>query len=122
MTKDSGLSKCKRAIHCELPILAFLQHRLIETFPSRTFRYCKYFVTDINGRTDQTEIIATEQNRAHHAAQENVKQILHDYLFPKMSCLAAEVALNCKTCSKAKYKRHAVKKTLGRTPIPSYAR
>jgi len=38
-----------------------------------------------------------------------------------MSRLAAGVAINCKTCSKAKYKRHPVKQTLGKTPIPSHA-
>lgn len=108
------------AIHCELPILAFIQHKLIETFPTTTFRYTKYIVNDIFDKNEQKEIIATEHNRAHRAAQENVKQILQDYFFPKMTKLTNEVVSNCKICKTAKYNRHPQKQILGETPIPSY--
>lgn len=108
-------------IHCELPILAFIQHNLIELFPSTTFRYCKYVVTDIPDKTEQREIVTTEHNRAHRAAQENVKQIMRDYFFPNMSKLATEIVANCRICSMAKYDRHPKKQMLGETPIPTYA-
>jgi len=109
------------AIHCSLPVLAFVQHKIVELFPGTTFKYSKTFVQDITDKTEQKEIIVTEHNRAHRAAQENVKQILRDYFFPKMLRLASEVTLNCKTCSMAKYSRHPTKQTVGQTPIPSYA-
>lgn len=108
------------AIHCELPILALIQHRLIETFPSTTFRYAKNLVVDITNKDEQREIVVTEHNRAHRAAQENTKQILEDYFFPKMTQLANEVVINCKVCKKAKYDRHPQKQVIGATPIPSY--
>jgi len=69
------------AIHCSLPVLAFVQHKIVELFPGTTFKYSKTFVQDITDKTEQKEIIVTEHNRAHRAAQENVKQILRDYFF-----------------------------------------
>jgi len=89
------------AIHCSLPVPV-----LIELFPSTTFKYSKSFVKDITDKTEQKELIVTEHNRAHRAAQENVKQILRDYFFPKMLRLASKDTLNCKICSMAKYSRH----------------
>jgi len=103
------------AIHCELPILAFIQHDLIVAFPSTTFKHCKSLVIDITKSTEQRE-----HNRAHRAGQENVKQVLRDYFFPKMSQLAAEITANCRTCSKAKYNRHPVQQTIAETSIPGY--
>ena len=47
-----------------------------------------------------------KHNRAHTAAQENVKQINQDYYFPKMLKIAKEIVANCQTCSKAKCERH----------------
>jgi len=47
------------AIHCELPILAFIQHDLIVAFPSTSL------VIDITNSTEQREIMTTEYNRAH---------------------------------------------------------
>jgi len=107
------------AIHCSLPILAFIQHRLVELFPSTLFNYTKSFVQDITDTTEQREIVIAEHNRAHRAAQENVKQILWDYFFPKMLRQATETTLNCKTCSLAKYKCHPSKQVVAETPIPS---
>jgi len=108
------------AIHCSLPILAFIQHRLVELFRSTSIKYTKSFVQDIKDITEQREIVIAEHNRAHRAAQENVKQILMDYFFPKMLRLATETTLNCKTCSMAKYKRNPSKEVVAETPIPSF--
>jgi len=85
------------AIHCSLLILAFIQHRLVKLFPSTSFKYTKSFVQDITDITEQREIVIAEHNRAHRAAQENVKQILRDYFFSKMLRLATETTLSCKT-------------------------
>jgi len=52
------------AIHCSLPVPV-----LIELFPSTTFKYSKSFVKDITDKTEQKELIVTEHNRAHRAAQ-----------------------------------------------------
>lgn len=108
------------AIHCSLPILAHIQHDLVQLFPNTKFKYAEKFVTDIFDQNDQMEIIITEHNRAHRAAQENVKQILNDYFFPKLEKKAKEAVGNCKICSKSKYNRHHQRHKIAETPIPSY--
>jgi len=114
------------AIHCELPVLAFIQNSLVNEFPATTFRHTMKMVSDIFNQTEQREIVSLEHNRAHRAAQENIKfffkkiQILQYYFFPKMSQIAATFFANCLVCQKAKYDRHPQKKILGRTPIPSH--
>jgi len=93
----------------------------VTEFPATKFWHCKEFVNDITDANEQKEIIICEHNRAHRAAQENVKQVLQDYYFPNMSKIANEVVVNCKTCTKGKYNRHPKKQELGITPTPSYA-
>ena len=66
-------------------ILALIQHELVTAFPSTQFQYSNKIVADIYNKDEQNEIISTEHNRAHRAAQENVKQILNDYYFQKMT-------------------------------------
>jgi ribonuclease HI len=107
------------AIACELPILAFVQNKLVETFPSTKFWHTKRMVIDVLDKNEQKEIIIAEHNRAHRAAQENVKQIMQDYFFPKMTRLVNETVVNCKVCNRAKYDRHPQKQVIGETPIPS---
>jgi len=109
------------AIHCELQILAFIQHKLIGAFPSTTLKHCKSLVTDIPDQKEQKKIVSLKHNRSHRAAQENVKSILRDYFFPKMLRLATEVTLKCKVCSTAKYTRHPTRLTVGQTPISCYS-
>jgi len=104
------------AIHCTLPILALIQRPLTEAFPNTTFRYSD--MQDITDKTEQREIATSEHNTAHRAAQENVKQILRDYFFPKMLRLTTETAFNCKIRSMTKYSRHPNKHKIGQTPIP----
>jgi len=65
------------------------------------------------------ESLIIEHNRAHRSAQENVKQVLSEYYFPKMAKLASEIVSNCKTCARAKYERHPKKQELGETSVPS---
>lgn len=108
------------AIHCDLPTLARIQHGLVNYFPSTKFWYCKSMVQDIFDKNDQRELVVTEHNRAHRAAQENVKQILADYYFPKMVKLTNEIVANCRICTRAKYDRHPKKQEMGATPLPSY--
>lgn len=71
------------AIACELPILAFVQNKLVETFPSTKFWHTKRMVIDVLDKNEQKEIIIAEHNRAHRAAQENVKQIMRLLFFRK---------------------------------------
>lgn len=97
------------AIYCDLPTLALIQNELVECFPATKFWHCRNIVTDIFDKNEQKEIVQIEHNRAHRASQENVKQILHDYYFPKMTKLAIEAVTNCRICSKAKYDRHPKK-------------
>jgi len=108
------------AIHCDLPTLASFQHDLITNFPATQFRHCKNVVSDITDKNEQYEIVTAEHNRAHRAAQENIKQVLRDYYFPKMGSMTKEVIANCRVCTQAKYDRHPKKQELGETPIPSY--
>lgn len=69
------------AIKCDLHTLARFQHTLVELFPTVKFRHTEKLVIDISDPNEQQEIIAMEHNRAHRAAQENVKHILEDYFF-----------------------------------------
>ena len=107
-------------IHCELPVLAQIQHKLIMDFPSVKFRHSKHFVLDIFNRDDQLEILLTEHNRAHRSLQENEKQVLRDYFFPNIRKELKEIISTCKICKEAKYSRHPIKQKIGETPIPSY--
>ena len=62
-----------------------------------------------------------EHNRGHRAAQENSKQIIKEYYFPRMDRIAKEIVSNCKTCSRAKYQRHPRHHVIEETQIPTYA-
>jgi len=109
LVKNVVTSNLVNAIHCELPILAHIQDKLVKLFPATKFWYCKTRVADIVRRDEQKEIMIIEHNRAHRADQENVKQVLLDYYFPKMGKIATEVVVNCRVCEKAKYDRHPKK-------------
>jgi len=108
------------AFHCDLHTLAQIQDEVVRQFPATKFWHCKKRVTDIFAVEERKEILTAEHNRAHRSAQENVKQVLSEYYFPKMTKLASEIAANCKTCAKAKYDRHPKKQELGETPIPGH--
>jgi len=58
---------------------------------------------------ERREVLPAEHNRAHRAAQENVKQVLSEYYFPKMAKVANEIVQNCRTFARAKYDRHPKK-------------
>lgn len=108
------------AFHCDLHTLALIQDDVVRQFPATKFWHCKNRVTDIFAMQERKEILTVEHNRAHRSAQENVKQVLSEYYFPKMTKLASEIAANCKTCAKAKYDRHPKKQELGETPVPTH--
>ena len=108
------------AIHCDLHTLAKIQDTIIRNFPTSKFWYAKLFVIDIFNPDDQKHIMATEHNRAHRAAQENTKQVLKDYYFPKMQKMATEIVSTCKICARAKYDRHPKRHKISETTIPSY--
>lgn len=107
------------AIHCDLHILALIQHRLIELYPSTKFWFAPKFVNDISNTIEQREIIIAEHNRAHRTAQNVVETVLRDYYFPKMGNLTAEIISNCRICQGSKYVRHPKRQELGETPIPA---
>jgi serine/threonine-protein phosphatase PP1 catalytic subunit len=107
------------AFHCDLHTLAMMQDAVVRRFPDTKFWFCKNRVVDIFRIEEGKEILAVEHNRAHRAAQENVKQVLSENYFPKMAKLAGEIVQNCKTCARAKYDRHPKKQEIGETPIPS---
>jgi len=56
-----------------------------DRIPSNQVLALQMNILDAN---EQKEIIICEHNRAHRAAQENVKQVLQDYYFPNMSKIA----------------------------------
>ena len=120
MVRDVVNPNVVNAIHCDLPILAQIQDKLIRQFPNTKFWHTKLFVIDIFDPNEQKEIVLTEHNRAHRAAQENMKQISQDYYFPKMVKITNEIINNCSVCSKSKYKRHPKLHIIGETLIPSY--
>lgn len=71
-------------------------------------------VMNIVSKEEQRGIIIVEHNRAHRAAQENVKVSLQ--LLLSKNCKTGKIILNCKICSTAKYDRHPLKQELGITP------
>lgn len=74
--------------------LRHIQNDLVTAFPATKFVHCKSLEADIFDRNEMLEIITTEHNRARRAPQENAKQIMEDYYFPKMVRVAKKVALN----------------------------
>lgn len=87
--------------------------------PATKFWHCKNLVVDIFGTEEKSEILTAEHNRAHRPTQENVKQGLSEYYFPKMTKLANEIVQNCMTYARAKYDRHPKKQEIWEFPIPS---
>jgi len=85
---------------------------LVRQFPATKIWHCKNRVTDIFAVAERREILTAEHNRAHRSAQENVKQVLSEYYFPKMANLVNEIVTNCRTCEKTKYDRHPRKQEL----------
>lgn len=66
-------------------------------------------VTDITDKNKQREIVTAEHNRVHKAARKNIKQIIGEYYFPKITILAQEIVANCKICTNAMYDRYPKK-------------
>jgi len=116
---DIIVPKGVNAIHCDLHTLAMIQDELVRQFPATKIWHCKNRVTDTFAVAERREVFTAEHNRAHRSAQENVKQVLSEYYFPKMAKLANEIVTNCRTCARAKYDRHPGKQELGETPVPS---
>jgi len=116
---DIIVPKGVNAIHCDLHTLAMIQDELVRQFPATKIWHCKNRVTDIFAVAERREVLTAEHNRAHRSAQENVKQVLSEYYFPKMANLAKKIVTNCRTCEKAKYDRHPRKQELSETPVPS---
>jgi len=83
-----------------------MQHTLIKEFPLTAFRHSKLFVVDVTDKSEQLEKAAAEHSRAHRAAQENVKQIMLDYFFPKRTRIVTEVVTSGGVCIKEKCNRH----------------
>jgi len=120
--REQEAELCAATIHSELSLtLAMIQDDLVRQFPATKFWHCKNRETDIFAATERREIMTAEHNRAHRSVQENVKQVLSEYYFPKMAKLANEIVQNCKTCARAKYDRHPKKQEIGESPIPSCA-
>jgi len=117
--EDVIIPKGVNAFHCDLHTLAMIQDEVVGRFPSTKFWHYKNRVVDIFSVGERRAILTHEHNRTHRSAQENVKQVLSEYYFPKMAKLANEIVQNCKTCARAKYDRHPRKQELGETPGPS---
>lgn len=116
--KEVIVDRATNAIHCDLHILALIQHQLIERYPATKFWLAPKLVVDITNKDEQKEILIAEHSRAHRCAQNIADSVIKDYYFPKMGKLAAEVVNNCNICLDAKYVRHPAKQQLGVTPIP----
>lgn len=100
------------ALHSDWHTLAIVQDEV----PATRFWHCKNLVIDIFMTEQKREIPTTEHNRAHRVAQENVKQVLFEYYFPKMATLANEIVQNCKTCVRAMYDIHPRKQEITESP------
>lgn len=119
IVKDVVNRAVVNAIHCDLEVLANIQHRLIDLFPSTKFWHAPKFVIDITNKDEQKEIICTEHCRAHRGAQNVVETVLRDYYFPRMGKLAAEIVANCSICRESKYVRHPVRQWAKHPYLPA---
>lgn len=119
--KDAVRSNVTNAIHCDLTTLAEIQNMVVKSFPGIKFIRSPSLVIDLIDKNDQLEVATNEHNRAHRNLKENVKQIISQYFFPKMTEILKPIVSNCKICLENKYQRKPPKPEIGATPIPNYA-
>lgn len=117
---DSINPNSTNAIHCDLNTLGEIQNRVARSFPGVKFIHTPNLVIDLTDKNDQLEVVTNEHNRAHRNLKENLKQILSQYYFPKISELLKPIVANCKICLENKYQRKPPKQGIGATPIPKY--
>lgn len=89
-------------------------------FSNFKVRFTQTMVEDITDENEQDDKILKTHKRAHRNPEENRKQLLENFYFPKMSAKIKKLVKNCHTCKQNKYERHPNKPILEPTPIPNY--
>lgn len=104
-------------IYCTPEDLYEIQTKLKNTFTNK-FLYTKKFLSDVINRDDQQIIIEETHARAHRGFDENLKQILRYYYWPKLYEKLKQHIRNCEVCNKNKYNRHPKQIPISKAPIP----
>lgn len=101
-------------------IMGKIQEFYPNHFRDYRIRFTQTLVEDIPGDVEQEEKILQVHRRAHRNADENRKQLLRNFYFPKMSAKIKRIVQRCVTCKESKYDRHPNKPFINATPIPTY--
>lgn len=83
-------------------------------------RFTQTLVEDLVDETDQQEKMITIHQRAHRNSQENRKQLLEKYYFPRMNRKMNLFVKQCMVCKENKYDRRPNNQFLQTTPIPNF--
>lgn len=81
-------------------------------------RFTQGQLQDIREEDEQWNIVYKEHYRAHRGAEENERQLLRKFYFPKHSQKVRDFTANCKICHENKYERNPSKHPIQETPIP----
>lgn len=107
-------------LHTTESIMGQIQNIYPLYFANFKVRFTQSMVEDVTDETEQEEKILKIHRRAHRNPEENRKQLLENFYFPKMAAKIKRIVKNCRTCKENKYERHPNKPTLEPTPIPKY--
>lgn len=83
-------------------------------------RFTQNFLIDVIDPNEQDKLIEKTHERAHRGIDENKKQILREYYFPKLSAKIKDFVRTCDTCNTTKYDIHPLKIHIQETPIPNH--
>ena len=109
-------------IHCSETITGKIQQAYRSLFSATNvkIRYAPLRLEDLTDEEGQLALIRETHERAHRGIEENMKQLLLSYYFPKMKESVRQYINVCDICNKSKYDRHPLVNKLQDTPIPRY--
>ena len=108
-------------IYCNETIMGPMQEAYKQVKFKIKARYSQCLLIDVIDEDQRIFITHDEHQRAHRSYDENKKQILEKYYWPKMEAFIKQKVLKCKTCQISKYTRKPDKPELQKVPIPTRA-
>uniref|UniRef100_A0AB38Z2N7 RNA-directed DNA polymerase n=1 Tax=Chalana errantivirus TaxID=3078400 RepID=A0AB38Z2N7_9VIRU len=104
------------------PVMAIIQEIYKEMYNRKTMkiRYSQTEVIDLIEEEDRIEEINKLHKFAHRNANENAKQMIKKYYFPKFKKTIKDIVATCDTCKEEKYERNPQKFLETKTPVPQY--
>lgn len=107
------------AICASEEVFYHIKNLIHTSFPNSRFIFTTKNNRNITDPNEQQYLILTEHERAHRNYNENYKQLMEQYFFPKMKRKIKNFVINCEICKKQKYETHPKKQIMKSTPIPS---